>query len=356
MNTSKGDKRTLVTGAGGAVGHFLIEELLSAGHKVVALDLPNRHIPRKEGVEVIEGDICNDKVIKQAVEGVQAIVHAAAIVDISLPFEKLAPVNYEATKKLYQKAKERGVEYFLFFSTGSAYPGGPKPMAEDTPLVIANDYVRSKVLAEEFLKSQSPPPVVNILRPALIYGPWGRVLAASLATTPSLLKVFGGHAVLLNGGPKSNWVHAEDVARAACFLVENQQPHGEAFNVAGDEPISVMDVFAVGFETGSIKVHRLPLTYPVALLRVLMPFLARDIVLRPLNKAASLIYNLIALSKGTKSPLRPRLDKEAFEFAVKDMVFDNTKLKQLGFQYKFPNFKEGWKHTYAWYKENRWIP
>jgi len=354
MKTTK--KRTLVTGAGGAVGHFLVEELLRCGHRVVALDLPNAHIPRKEGIEVIEGDIRDEKVIEHAVDGVEAIVHTAAIVDIALPFDRLAPVNYEATKKLFLKAKEKGVQYFLFFSTGSAYPGGPKPMTEDTPLVIANDYVRSKVLSEEFLKSQSPPPVVNILRPALIYGPWGKVLAASLATTPALLKVFGGHAVLLRGGPKSNWVHAEDVARAACFLVQNPQPHGEAFNVAGDEAISVMDVFATGFEAGSIKVHVLPLPYPVALVRAFMPIVARDSFFKPLNKAASLLYELIALSKGTKSPLRPRLDKEALEFAVKDMVFENSKLKKLGFQYKFKTFKEGWQDTYAWYKENRWIP
>jgi nucleoside-diphosphate-sugar epimerase len=356
MSAMKKQKRTLVTGAGGAVGHFLVDELLRIGHKVVALDLPRAHIPAKEGVEVIEGDVSDDTVIEKAVDGVQAIVHAAAIVDIALSFEKLAPVNYEATKKLFLKAKEKGVQLFLFFSTGSAYPGGLEPMTEDTPLTIANDYVRSKVMSEEFLKAQASPPIVNILRPALIYGPWGKVLASSLATTPALLKLLGGNAVLISGGPKSNWVHSEDVARAACFLVENPQPHGEAFNVAGDETISVMDMFAIGFETGSIKVHRLPIPYPLAVVRALRPLIGKDSFLLPINKVASLLYSLVALSKGIKSPLRPRLDKEALEFAVKDMVFDNSKLKKLGFRYKFPSFKEGWQDTYAWYKANRWIP
>jgi len=356
-NTKK-RPRALVTGASGSVGHFIVSALLDAGWDVTALDQPGTPFPDAPAGRMrrVEVDLARPEVPEEAVDGAVAVIHAAAIVDIGRSWEALAPVNYDATLRLYEAARRAGVKHFVFFSTGSVYPGGAQPMTEDSPVVAANDYVRTKLRAEEFLRSQPAEPPVNILRPALIYGPWGRVLAGALATVPSVFGLFTRHLPALTGGPRSNWVHAEDVARAAVFLVQNPQPHGQVFNVAGDEAIAVGEVFSIAFRTGGIELHRPELAYPTPAIRMLKPILARDLVLGPLNRIASALYAHATRRAGIQSPLRPHLDRETFDFAVRDMIFDNRRLKELGFTYRYPRFEDGWAQTVVWYEQNGWIP
>lgn len=351
-------RKVLVTGAAGCVGHFLVSRLLEEGFDVIALDRPGSEFPIADTkrLKVLESDITAPEVLEKATKGVDTVVHAAAIVDISAMWDEIAPVNYYATVRLYEAARENGVRYFIFFSTGSVYAESSGPLTENSPVRVANDYVKTKLEAENYLRSQVGGPVVNILRPALIFGPRGKVLAGALATVPTLLKVFGGYAPALADGPRSNWVHAEDVASAATFLVKNPQPHGEIFNVANDDPVGAFEVFTIAFRTAGLKVIGPEIPYPLKVIKAISPILASDVVMKPLNRVATTIFRVVARRSGIDSPLTPRLDKEAFDFAVRDVIFDNSRLKALGFQYRFPKFEEAWKETVRWYIEHRWIP
>ncbi|NOZ01003.1 MAG: NAD(P)-dependent oxidoreductase [Deltaproteobacteria bacterium] len=348
----------LVTGAAGSVGHFLVKHLAKGGFRVIALDLPGADFPRIRGgkVRVIKGDITAPGIIEEAVMGVKAVIHAAAVVDIGATWDELAPVNYFATTKLYDAAREAGVEHFVFFSTGSVYKGGPQYQDEGSPTATANDYVRTKLMAEKYLRTSSGPTTVNIIRPALIYGPWGKVLAGALATVPYMLRLFTDHMVTLTGGPISNWVHAEDAARAAVFLVGNPQPHGQVFNVANDDPVSVGDMFSIALRAGGVALHEPRIPFPAALVRAFKPLIAHDLVLNPVNRVTSALFGLAARKAGLTSPLTPRLDKEALDFAVRNMLFDNRLLKGLGFEYRYPRFEDGWLATQDWYQRNHWVP
>ena len=348
--------RVLVTGAAGCVGHQLVRELSSRGYEVTALDMPGSMLESGQGIHPLEADLTAEGVPERAVAGADAVVHLAAVVDIAASFEVLAPINLEATKRLYQAAKAASARHFVFFSTGSAYAPSDRPLREDMPLFPSNDYVRTKIEAEQWLLAQEGGPVVNIIRPALIFGPRGKVLAASLATVPVMLKAVGGLAIPIQGGPRSNWVHGEDVARAAAFLLANPAPHGSAFNVANDDPVSVGDVFTTAFRVAGLKLLPVGVPYPTKAVKLLMPWITKDAILGPVHAAAGLIFNIATARAGVKSPLRPRLDREAFDFAVHDVIFDNSRLKAMGFSYRYPTFEEGWRATYEWYVKNRWIP
>lgn len=350
--------RVLVTGAAGSVGHFMVPALVEAGYDVTALDVPGASFPDApaDRVRVVEADLTAPGVAEKATEGASAVIHAAAIVDIARSWDELAPVNYHATLRLYEAARSAGVRHFVFFSTGSVYAAGPIPFTEDSPVAPANDYVRTKLRAEEALRSEPPPPTVNVLRPALIYGPWGKVLAGALATVPHLFGLFTRRLPTLTGGPRSNWVHAEDVARAAVFLVQSPQPHGRVFNVAGDEAVAVGDVFSIAFRAGGLELHPPCLRFPTTAVRILKPLLARDAVMEPVNRLAEVLYARATRRAGISTPLRPRLDKETFDFAIRDVIFDNRALKELGFTYRYPSFEEGWRQTQEWYAEHGWVP
>src|SRR5919198_4324428 len=72
----------LITGGAGSVGRLLVSRLRQHGHAVRVFDLPGMDYAGLEGVsgiEVFKGDITNADTVRQAVAGVDAVIHLAAI-------------------------------------------------------------------------------------------------------------------------------------------------------------------------------------------------------------------------------------------------------------------------------------
>ena len=124
------DDTTLVTGGSGYIGALLVKELHDAGREVRVLDslLHGQEDiaveQERAGVKVIRADIRDTDARKQALVGVKAVVHLAAIVgdpacgrDPELSDE----VNVQATRSLVADAGEAGVERLVFASTCSNY-------------------------------------------------------------------------------------------------------------------------------------------------------------------------------------------------------------------------------------------
>ncbi len=67
----------LVTGSTGGIGGYVVDRLLQAGHTLRTLDIPAR--PDRTGVEHIPGDVRDLGLVRRAVQGMEAVVHLAAI-------------------------------------------------------------------------------------------------------------------------------------------------------------------------------------------------------------------------------------------------------------------------------------
>jgi nucleoside-diphosphate-sugar epimerase len=359
-STYYGHQRILVTGASGCVGGFLVSDLLRRGYQVVATDLKGKSFPAgRERLTIIEGDLSDPVFTASLVEDMDAVINTAAVVDISLPYSMLAPINVDAVRVLFEKAKQIGVKHFIQFSSGALYKASTTRIRETVPLEARNDYAKSKMDAEMILfsKPRVMMPYVTVIRPALIYGPRGKVLMASIATLPPLVKSLGPYYVKMVGGPKTNMVHGEDVARAAVFLLNNPRAYGEVFNVADNDPRHFTDFINSAMEAYGLKPLGSGIPYPpVTLLNSIMPYIARDEIFNPLNRISSMLWNRIVKKYRLQKELSPRIDKESLEFGIQDIIFDASKIKALGFQLKYPRFQKGWKNTVEWYQENHWIP
>ena len=82
-------KNILVTGGAGFIGSHIVDKLITQGYKVRILDnlTPQVHKNRipfylNKKVELLKGDVTNLKDIKEAVDGIDAIFHEAAIVGV----------------------------------------------------------------------------------------------------------------------------------------------------------------------------------------------------------------------------------------------------------------------------------
>lgn len=187
MSDDLGGSRILVTGAGGFIGSHLTEALLHEGASVRALvhydsrgdwarlthliDAPPRRL------EVRAGDVRDPFLMESLVEGVDIVVHLAALVPI--PYSYLAPAefvdtNVRGTLHLLEAARRRGVGRFIQTSSSEVYGSARyTPIDEAHPLQAQSPYAASKIgadaLAESYHRSFGMP--VTILRPFNTYGP-----------------------------------------------------------------------------------------------------------------------------------------------------------------------------------------
>jgi hypothetical protein len=110
-------------------------------------------------------------------------------------------------------------------------------------------------------------------------------------------------------------------------------------------------------ETAGLKLTRWSLPLPTLLLRSLRPLIDHDLVFRMLNRRSVAMWDRIRRDAGLASDgLIPHLDRESLDYMVGDFIFDNSKLKALGFEYHYPDLESGWRHTLQWYRDNGWIP
>lgn len=172
--------KVLVTGARGFLGRVLVAHLLREGVEVRALVRPGGD-GDLGGAEILEGDLCDPEVAASAVAGMDGVVHAAARVETTGPWEAFAEVNIRATQRLIRAAKAAGVQRFVHISSLGVYavPRDGIEVRDDSPYEREADsrghYSRSKLAADRLARSEAEQgaPVV-ILRPGLLYGPGKR--------------------------------------------------------------------------------------------------------------------------------------------------------------------------------------
>jgi nucleoside-diphosphate-sugar epimerase len=150
----------LVTGGAGFIGSHLAEELVARGHRVrVADDLVtgNRsnleHLPQ---VEFLEGDLADLSFARRAVEGVEFVLHQAAIP--SVPRSVADPVtthraNVDATLNMLVAARDAGVRRLTFAASSAAYGNTlTLPKHEEMPTHPLSPYALQKVVGELYLR------------------------------------------------------------------------------------------------------------------------------------------------------------------------------------------------------------
>jgi len=165
-----------ITGGSGFVGQSLIKELLEKRYKIFALarsDKSSKFICDL-GAEPIRGDLKSVESYRTKLEGVDAIVHVAAMIEMWGKFDDFYQINVKATKDLLIAANEMGVKKFVYISAAAVVSDGRPLIDIDEnykPTNKPNDnYSKTKALAEQFIVSYNGSIKKIILRPPMIWG------------------------------------------------------------------------------------------------------------------------------------------------------------------------------------------
>ena len=122
-------RTVLLTGAAGGLGTLMRGLLPPYGYQLRLLDLH----PVEGEPGAVTADLTDTGALREAVRGVDAIVHLAGI-SLEAPFKQILHSNIEGTYRLYEAAREEGVRRVVFASSNHAVGFTPRPAA-DGPLI-----------------------------------------------------------------------------------------------------------------------------------------------------------------------------------------------------------------------------
>ncbi|MBZ9645279.1 NAD(P)-dependent oxidoreductase [Streptomyces sp. PSKA30] len=122
-------RTVLLTGAAGGLGTLMRDLLPDHGYALRLLDLR----PVEGAPDAITADLADRAALREAVRGVDAIIHLAGI-SLEAPFEKILKANIEGTYNLYEAAREEGIRRIVFASSNHAVGYTPRPQGDD-PLI-----------------------------------------------------------------------------------------------------------------------------------------------------------------------------------------------------------------------------
>jgi len=148
----------LVTGGAGFIGSHLAEELVRRGERVRVVDSfvtgTRANLAHLSAVELVEGDLADLTVARRAVEGVDYVLHQAAIPSVPRSVED--PVtsnraNIDASLNVLVAARDAGVRRLVYAGSSSAYGNTPTlPKVETMPPNPLSPYALQKLVAEQY--------------------------------------------------------------------------------------------------------------------------------------------------------------------------------------------------------------
>ncbi|MCB0723931.1 MAG: SDR family oxidoreductase [Ignavibacteriae bacterium] len=151
--------KVLVTGGGGFIGSNIVEELLRQGFEVNVIDnfstgKRENLSPFEKDINLIEGDIRSYHIVQEAVNGVDVILHQAALPSVPRSIKDpitTNEVNISGTLNLLESAVKANVKRFVYASSSSVYGDSPqlpkKETMEPNPL---SPYAVSKLAGEKY--------------------------------------------------------------------------------------------------------------------------------------------------------------------------------------------------------------
>jgi nucleoside-diphosphate-sugar epimerase len=219
--------RVLVTGGTGFVGSHTVAALVHAGHTVRLLVRSRRRIDPglgplgMAGVAHVVGDVTDPDAVRAALDGCDAVVHAASVVSLHVrDADEVLETNRVSARIVLGQAAEQGLDPVIHVSSIAALRHGTidDPVTADSPITDSpGTYARSKAAAEKVARDlqQQGKPVVTVY-PTMVLGPHDPNLGEGTNAWRNILR--GVIPAMPPGG--THIIDVRDVAAAHLAMLE----------------------------------------------------------------------------------------------------------------------------------------
>ncbi|MFI6079405.1 NAD-dependent epimerase/dehydratase family protein [Streptomyces sp. NPDC051217] len=271
--------KVLLAGASGTLGHFLVPQLMEAGHELIAVtrfpDSAERL--RRRGASALLADVLDRSALLAAVEGLNAdaVVHElTALTKAPLRYSDLEPTNRlraEGTRNLLDAGRRMGASRFLTQSMFLGYGFrdlGSEPLTEDAPFAVPTGAKTDPVLAalkstEDQVLGAGPGIEGMALRYGLFYGGDTELFAAMMSRRRLPVPFGRGGTLAL--------IHHEDAASATVAALE-RGAGGRVYNVVDNTPATWRELME---EIARTTRTPRPIVLPAGLIRLAAPYVGQ---------------------------------------------------------------------------------
>ena len=257
----------LVTGGAGFIGSHLVEELLRRGHRVRVAD--NFSTGKKDNLEaaleaagpaaaasfeLVSGDLAEPDTAHAAVQGMDYVLHQAAIPSVPRSVED--PIasnraNVNASLNVLVAARDAGVKRVVYAGSSSAYGDTPTlPKSEEMPTSPLSPYALQKLVSEQymqlFMRLYGLETVT--IRYFNVFGPRQDPSSPYSGVISLFLRsLVEGKAPVIHGdgGQTRDFTYVANVVDGVLRAAEAPGAAGEVINVATSRRISLNELFAV---------------------------------------------------------------------------------------------------------------
>lgn len=245
--------KVLVTGGAGFIGSHLVERLLEEGLEVRVLDNFSTGCPENlsavaSRIELVEGDICDYKVVREAMRAVGIVFHQAALCSVERSLkepQRTNAVNIGGTLNVLLAARDEGVRRMVYASTSSVYGNTPAlPKKEAQAPAPVSPYAVTKLTGELYCRIfyQLFGLETFSLRYFNVFGPRQVPDSSYAAVIPSFISalMLGQPPMIYGDGQQSrDFNYFADVVEANLLAMKCCTGFGEAFNIASGQRTSV---------------------------------------------------------------------------------------------------------------------
>jgi NAD dependent epimerase/dehydratase len=263
-------RKILVTGSEGFIGSHLVERLVELGAHVRAFVLYNsfgswgwlEDLPEsvRKNIEVIGGDVRDADRVDQAVQGVDTVLHLAAL--IAIPYSYHSPASYVDTNvvgtlNVLQAARRHATPRVVVTSTSEVYGSAQfVPITEKHPLVGQSPYAATKIAADQLALSfhYAFGLPVAILRPFNTFGP--RQSARAVIPTV-MVQALGGKREVRVGSihPTRDFTFVKDTVEGFVKIMDCPAAVGQMVNLGTNSEISIGDLIRKIGDTLGVKLE-----------------------------------------------------------------------------------------------------
>ncbi len=238
--------KALVTGGGGFLGLYIVEQLLARGDEVRVLCRGDYPRLSELGVDVIRGDIRDHDAVTNACNGVATVFHVAAVPGVWGPWERYHSINTVGTENVVAACQQQGVQRLIYTSSPSVIYDGNEHLKANESLPYPKDYLchypHTKALGEKaVLAANNQHLATCALRPHLIWGPRDNHLIPRLisrAKSGRLRRVGNGENLI-------SMSYVENAAaahvQAADALAPDGPVSGNAYFINEPEPVNLWE-------------------------------------------------------------------------------------------------------------------